>query len=51
MGDVEFLVDFIFDGEAVAVPSCAAGDVVACLAGVAGDDVFDCAGEDVSVVG
>ena len=45
------MVYFIFDGEAVAIPSCAAGDMVTGLAGVAGDDVFDCAGEDVSVVG
>ena len=51
MGDVEFLVDFVFYGEAVAVPAGAAGDVFVLHAGVAGDDVFDGAGEDVSVVG
>jgi len=51
VGDVELLVDLVLDGEAVAVPSRAAGDVVSGLAGVAGDDVLDGSGEDVSVVG
>lgn len=51
MGDVERLVDFVFDGESVAVPAGAAFDAVSGHDGVAGDDVFDCAGEDVAVVG
>ena len=51
MGDVELLIDFVFHGEAVAIPSCAAGDVVPGLAGVAGYDILDGAGEDVAVVG
>lgn len=51
MGDVELLIDLVFDGEAVTIPSGAAGDVMAGLAGVAGYDIFDGAGEDVTVVG
>lgn len=51
MGDVELLIDLVFDGEAVAIPSGAAGDVMAGLAGVAGYDIFDGAGEDVTEVG
>mmetsp|Transcript_9074 Transcript_9074/g.20500 ORF Transcript_9074/g.20500 Transcript_9074/m.20500 type:complete len:243 (+) Transcript_9074:3037-3765(+) len=51
MGNIELLIDFVFDGKAVAIPSGAAGDVMAGLAGVAGYDIFDCAGEDVSEVG
>ena len=35
----------------MAVPAGATGDVVAGLAGVAGYDIFDGAGEDVAVVG
>ncbi|KAL7468630.1 hypothetical protein ACHAXS_008852 [Conticribra weissflogii] len=51
MGDVELLVDLVLHGEAVAVPAGAARDVAVAHAGVAGDDVFDGAGEDVAVVG
>lgn len=36
----ELLVDFVLDGEAVAVPAEAAGDVVARGAGVAGHDIL-----------
>ena len=51
MGDVEHLVDFVFDGEAVAVPSRSAFDGFAGHGGVACDYVFDGSGEDVAVVG
>lgn len=44
MRDVEFLIDFVFDGKAVTVPPRAAGDAVGGLTGVAGYDVFDGAG-------
>jgi len=50
MGDSELLVDFVFDGETVTVPSCAALDCFSSHGCVAGDDVFDGSSEDVAVV-
>mmetsp|Transcript_39804 Transcript_39804/g.84839 ORF Transcript_39804/g.84839 Transcript_39804/m.84839 type:complete len:1014 (+) Transcript_39804:710-3751(+) len=49
--DVELLVYLVLHREAVAVPPGPAGDVVTCLARVAGDDVLDGPREDVAVVG
>ena len=50
MGDVEHLIDFVLDRQTMAVPARATGDMMASLAGVAGDDILDGAREDVSVV-
>ena len=51
MGDVEHFVNFVFDGETVAVPTGTTFDGFAGHGGEAGDDVFDGSGEDVAVVG
>jgi hypothetical protein len=51
MSDVQLLIDLILHGKTVTIPPGTTGDVMGGLAGVAGDDVLDCSGEDVAVVG
>lgn len=46
----QLLVDLVLNGKAVGVPSKASLDVVALHGPVAGDDVFDGRGEQVSIV-
>ena len=48
--DPELLVDLVLDGEAMAVPAEAAGDVVAGHGLESRDDVLDGSGQDVAVV-
>ena len=49
--DLEVLFDFVFDGQAVAIPPEPAADVVATHGLVAGNDVLDGAGEEMAIVG
>jgi hypothetical protein len=49
--DTVFLIDFMFNGETVAIPTESSFDVMASLSGISGDDILDSTSADMAVMG